>query len=249
MTDAAEPIAKPFRLHIAAAVVFGGLLWLADGRLWPSVAAHAGEVFWLVMLLQLASGSWLVRSRLGRILAVLLYAAFFWLAAEGLCASVAEGGRERSIVLVGGALILAVIAANMIWDRLPDAWRTRMAASRISYGVGSCVLLVLGGIVVWTVTGAVAEGVGLRARIGLTTLLLAMGGGLALALWRLDGWARTFVCWAICGLTWTGIMTGLASGSPPNEIGVGGWLLAGLPPLIAGAVLLAYFRINRTYRV
>ncbi|HWU14733.1 MAG TPA: hypothetical protein VN157_12070, partial [Caulobacter sp.] len=202
MTDAAEPIAKPYRLHMVAAVALGGLLWWADGRLWPTVAAHSGDLFWPVMLLQLVLGSWLAKSRLGRILAVFLYGAFFWLVAEGLCARAAESSHGRSIILVGGGLVLAVIAANLLWERLPDGWRARIATSRISYGVGSCVLLLLGGGFIWFVIGAAAEGVDLTARLGLTVLLLALGGGLVLALWRLEGRIRAFACWAVARLAW-----------------------------------------------
>lgn len=250
MTDAAEPIAKPYRVHMVAAVAVAGLLWLADGRLWPSVVDRlGGSFFWLAMVLQWTLGSWLAKSRLGRVLMVFLYGAFLWLAAEGLCARAAESSGARTLILLGGGCVLAVIAANAIWDRAPQAWRARMAASRLTYGVGSCVLLALGGGFLWTLIGAVDEGVGAGARIGLTALLLAMGGGLVLALWRLEGWARTFACWAVVGLTWMGIMTGLATGAEPSGIGLGGWLLAALPPLIVGAVLLAYYRINRAYRV
>ncbi|MBO9557384.1 MAG: hypothetical protein J7515_02210, partial [Caulobacter sp.] len=111
------------------------------------------------------------------------------------------------------------------------------------------VLLVLGGAFIWLTIGATVEGVSLGARVGLTALFLAMGAGLVLALWRLEGWTRTFVCWAICGLAWAGIMTGLAAGASPTGIDLGSWLLALLPPLIVGAVLVAYHRINWTYRV
>jgi hypothetical protein len=249
MTDAAEPIAKPYRVHMVAAVIVAGLLWLADGRLWPSVADRLGRFFWLFFLLQLVPNAWLLRSRLGRIVATLLYGGFFWIAGEGLSARAAESSGARNLILLGGACILAVIAANVIWDRAPQAWRARIAASRISYGVGSCELLVLGGGVIWTVTGAVDEGVGASGRVGLTALLLAMAGGLVLGLWRLEGWARAFACWAVVGLTWMGIMTGLATGAAPAGIGLGGWLLATLPPLIVGAVLLAYYRISKAYRV
>lgn len=248
MTDAAEPIAKPYRIHMVAAVVLAGLLWLADGRLWPSVVAYSRDVFWLLLPLQLVLG-WLVKSRLGRIVATLLYGALFWFVGESLLARGAESGQARALILVAGACILAAIAANLAWDRLPEAWRARMAASRISYGVGSWVLLVLGGGVIWAAIGAVDPGVGAGARIALTALFLAMAGGLVLALWRLEGWARTFACWAVVGLTWAGIMTGLATGAQPAGIGLGGWLLAALPPLIVGAVLLAYYRIGRAYRL
>ena len=249
MTDDAEPIAKPFRLHLAATVVVAGLLWLADGRLWPSIAAYARDTFWLIMVLQLAFGSWLVKSRPGRILAVFLYGAFFWLAAEGMCRRAAEDSGARSIFLAGGALALAVIAASVAWDRLPSTWRARMAASPIARGVGVCLLFVLGGDLLWVVIGAVAEGIDPWARVRLTALLLAMSGGLILALWRLDGWIRDFACWAVASLTWALLMTGLVSSGSPGEIGVGGWLVAAVPPLIAGAVMLAYFRINKSYRV
>jgi hypothetical protein len=249
MTEVAEPIAKPYRVHIVAAVIVAGLLWLADGRLWPSVADRLGGFFWLVILLQFIPSSWLSKSRLGRIVATLLLGAFFWLAAEGITARAAESSGARTLILLGGGCVLAVIVANLIWERAPDAWRARMAASRITYGVGACVLLMLGGGLIWTVIGATAEGVGTAARIGLTALFLAMGGGLVLALWRLDGWVRTFACWAVVGLTWAGIMTGLATGAAPGEIGFGGWLLAAVPPLIVGAVVLAYYRISKAYRV
>jgi len=249
MTNAAEPIAKPYRIHMVAAVAVAGLLWLADGRLWPSVVDRlGGSVFWLTMILQWTLGAWLAKSRLGRVLLVFVYGVFLWLAAEAFSALPAGGGR-RSLILVIGALILTVLAVNLIWERAPEAWRARIAASRISYGVGSVVLLVLGGGFIWAMIGVMAEGVGPGAQIALTALFLAMGAGLVLALWRLEGWVRTFVCWAICGLTWAGIMTGLATGAEPTGIGLGGWLLATLPPLIVGAVLLAYYRINRAYRV
>lgn len=253
MTDTAEPIAKPYRLHMVAAVALGGLLWLADGRLWPSVWERfdglRGDVFWIVILLQWVVGPWLTRYRLGRIVAVFLYGALSWFVAEVLATGIAEGGQRRSIVLVAGALVLALIAANVVWDRLPEAWRARLAASRISYRIGSWVLLVLGGAFIWLTIGATAEGVSVGARVGLTALFLAMSAGLILALWRLEGGIRTLVCWAICGLTWAGIMTGIAGGASPAGIGLGSWLLALLPPVIVGAVLLAYHRINRTYGV
>ncbi|WP_029907725.1 hypothetical protein [Caulobacter sp. UNC358MFTsu5.1] len=249
MTDTAEPIAKPYRVHMVAAVIVAGLLWLADGRLWPSVADRLGGFFWLFLLLQLVPNAWLSKSRLGRVVAVLLYGAFFWIVGEGLSARAAESSGARNLFLLGGGCILAVIAANAIWDREPRAWRARMAASRITYGVGSCVLLVLGGGLIWTLIGALDPGAGASARAGLTALFLAMGGGLALALWRLEGWARTFACWTVVSLAWIGIMTGLAAGAAPSGIDLGGWLFALLPPLIVGAVLLAYYRINRAYRV
>jgi hypothetical protein len=249
MTEAAEPIAKPLRFHMVAAVVVAGLLWLADGRLWPSVAGYLRDIFWLVMLLQLVTGPWLLKSRPGRLLAVLLYGGFVWVGGEVLCARAAGSSGARSLILVGGAFILVVIAANMVWDRLPHAWRARMAASRVSYGVGACVLLASGGGLIWTVIGAVDESVGAGARVGLTALFLAMASGLVLALWRLEGWVRAFACWVVVSLAWAGIMTGLAAGAEPARIGLGGWLLAVLPPMIVGAVLLAYYRISRVYRV
>jgi hypothetical protein len=249
MTDDAEPIAKPFRLRLAAAVVVAGLLWLADGRLWPSIATYASEAFWLVLLVQLVFGTWLAKSRSGRILAVFLYGAFFWLVAEGVCSRASESSAARSMVLAGGALALAVVAANMAWDRLPSAWRARMVTSPISRGVGGCLVFGLVGGLLWGMIGVLDEGVDTWTRIRLTALLLAMGGGLFLALWRLDGWIRAFACWAVASLTWTLLMTGLVSGGSPAEIGVGGWLLAAVPPLIAGAMMLANFRINKRYRV
>ena len=253
MTDTAEPIAKPYRLHMVAAVVLGGLLWWADGRLWPTVwgwlDGGQGGAFWIVLILQWVVGPWLTKSRFGRVLAVALYGVFFAFYAEIFAAGIAEGGQRRSIVLVAGALVLALIAANVVWDRLPEAWRGRLAASRISYRIGSWVLLVLGGAFIWLTIGATAEGVSVGARVGLTALFLAMSAGLILALWRLEGGIRTLVCWAICGLTWAGIMTGIAGGASPAGIGLGSWLLALLPPVIIGAVLLAYHRINRTYGV
>jgi hypothetical protein len=249
MDDAAEPIAKPFRLHIAAAVIVAGFLWFADGRLWPSIAAHARDTFWLVMLLQLVFGSWLLKSRPGRVVAVFLYGAFFWLGAEGVCSRVAEGGSERSSVVAGGALVLAVIAASVAWDWSPVPWRARMVASPIVRGVGICLLFVMTIGFLWVLFGAVAEGGGPWARVRLTALFLALAGGLVLALWRLDGWGRDFACWAIASLTWALLMTGLASSGSLAEIGVGGWLLAAVPPLIGGVILTAYWRINRTYGV
>jgi hypothetical protein len=249
MTDDAEPIAKPFRFHLAATVVVAGLLWLADGRLWPSVAAYASNSFWLLLLLQTVFGSWLVKSRPGRILAVLLYGAFLWLAVETICKRAAESGGERSIVLAGGAFVLAVIAANLAWGRLPLTWRARLAASSTARGVGVCLLFVLTGGLLWGAIGALVDGVDPWARLRLTGLLLAMGGGLLLVLWRLEGWARAFASWAVAGLTWTLLMTGLASSGSPAEIGVGGWLLAVVPPLIAGAVMLTNFRISKRCQV
>ncbi len=251
MTEDAEPIAKPFRLHLAATVIVAGLLWLADGRLWPSVAAYAagaGNTFWLLILL-MVFGSRLRKSRPGRILAVLLYGAFFWLTAEGLCRRAAEDERARSILLVGGALVLAIIAANAAWERLPSTWRAGMTASPIARGLGACLLFVLTGVVLWIVVGVAAQGSGPWARVRLTALLLAMAGGLVLALWRLEGWTRAFACWAVASLTWVLLMTGLVSSGSPAEIGVGGWLVAAVPPLIGGAVMLAYVRINKAYRV
>ncbi|SFI94154.1 hypothetical protein [Caulobacter sp. UNC279MFTsu5.1] len=249
MTNDAEPIAKPYRLHIAATVIVAGLLWLADGRLWPSISAYAGDAFWLVMLLQLVLGSWLAKSRPGRILAVFLYGAFLWLAAEGICRRAAESSEERSMVLAGGALALALVAASVAWDRLPSAWRARMAASPIWRRVGGCLLFGLTGGALWGVMGAITEGDAPWTRVHLTALFLAMGGGLVLVLWRLDGWVRAFACWAVASLTWVPLMTGLGLSGSPAEIGVGGWLLAVVPPLIGGAVLLANFRISRRHRL
>jgi peptidoglycan/LPS O-acetylase OafA/YrhL len=124
-----------------------------------------------------------------------------------------------------------------------------MAASPIARGMGVCILFVLTSGFLWVVIGVADEGIDPWARVRMTALLLAMGGGLLLALWRLEGWGRAFACWAVASLTWTLLMTGLASSGSPAEIGVGGWLLAAVPPLIAGVVMLAYFRINGTYRV
>ncbi|WP_165190017.1 hypothetical protein [Caulobacter soli] len=248
MTDAAEPIAKPFRLHIAATVVLAGLLWLADGRLWPSIAAHADIFFLPAMMLLWTFGSWLTKSRVRRILAVFLYGACFWLAAEGISRRAAEGGGARFVLAVG-AVPLAAIAASVAWDWAPSAWRARMAASPIGCSVGICLLFGLAGGLLWGVTGAVAEGADTWTRVRLTAVLLAMSGGLVLALWRLEGWARNFACWAVASLTWTLFMTGMASSGSPDEIGVGGWLVAAVPPLIAGVVTLANFRISKRYRV
>jgi hypothetical protein len=249
MTDDAEPIAKPFRLHMAATVVVAGLLWLADGRLWPSIAPYARDAFWLIMVLQLAFGSWLFKSRSGRILAVFLYGAFFWLAAEEILWRAAKDTGARSILLAGGAFVLAVIAANVAWERLPSTWRARMAVSPMVRGVGACLLFVLTGGLLWLVIGLVSEGIDPWARVRLTALFLAMGGGLVLALWRLEGWVSAFACWAVASLGWTLVMTGLASGGSPAGVGVGGWLLAAVPPVIAGAVMLANLRINKAYRI
>jgi hypothetical protein len=72
---------------------------------------------------------------------------------------------------------------------------------------------------------------------------------LFLALWRLEGWGRAFACWAVASLAWFLLMTSLGSSGSPAEIGVGGWLLVAVPPLIAGVVMLANFRISKRYRV
>jgi len=249
MTEDVEPIAKPFRLHLTAAVIVAGLLWLADGRLWPSIAAYARGSFWLLMLPQVAFGSWLFKSKPGRVLAVLLYGTFVWLAAEVLCSRAAEDERARSMVLAGGAFVLAVIAANWLWERLPSAWRARVAASPIARGVGACLLFVVSSGLLWFVIGLIAEGIDTWARVRLTALCLAMSGGLILALWRLEGGVRDFACWAVASLGWALLMTGMVSDGSLAGIGVGGWLVAAVPPLIGGAVLLAYVRINRAYGV
>jgi hypothetical protein len=253
MTDDAEPIAKPFRLHLAATVVVAGLLWLADGRLWPSVAAYGSDGLWLFLLLQMALGGWLQKSWPGRIVAVPLNGAYLWLAAEWITGAFADGGGRRSFVLIGGGLVLALIAGNVAWERFPSAWRARLAArlaaSRTARVGVFCLLSVLATGLLWYIVGAAVEGMDPRARGSLTALLLAMTGGLVLALWRLSGWLRIFTCGAIAGLVWAGLMTGLATGVDPGAIGVGGWLLAIVPPLIAAAVIMAYYRINKRYRV
>ena len=76
-----------------------------------------------------------------------------------------------------------------------------------------------------------------------------MSAALVLALWWLSGWRRVFTIWGAFSLTWVGLMTGLVAGATPGAVQPGGWLLAIVPPLIVGAVLTAYWRINRTYKV
>jgi hypothetical protein len=249
MSDVSESRPRiPWRYLLGVALV-AGLLWWADGRLWPSAAPYARESFWLVMIAQWVLGSWLRKSRPGRVFAVLLDGAFFWVGAQWAWGGVAHGGAKRWIVLVGGGVILALIFASVAWDRFPTAWRARLAASRIARGVGA-------GLIVATVIGFLWVGgdvssAGNVSQLPWTLLavLLAFAGGLALALWRLDGWIRAAACWAIASLAWMGLMTGLAAGISLAAIGAGGWLLALVPPLIAGAVVTAYWRINKTYRV
>ena len=249
MTDTPEPRKQiPWRYLLGVAVVTG-LLWWADGRLWPSTAAYASHSFWLVMMAQLALGSWLRKSRPGRVFAVLLDGVFFWVGAQWAWGGVADGGNGRWIVLVGGGLVLALIFASVAWDRFPAAWRARLAASRIARGVGACLMVATACVFLLLGMNVSSSGDEPRVPWTLLAVLLVLSGGLALALWRLDGWRRALACWAIASLAWMGLMTGLATGISLGAIGIGGWLLAIAPPLIAGAVLTAYWRINRTYRV
>jgi hypothetical protein len=172
-----------------------------------------------------------------------------WFAAEGFAAVFEAGGEGRAMALGTGGLILMLVGASLAWDRLPLAWRAQLAASKaLRAVVVTLAALGVGGFL-WFAVGALTEEISLRAHIGLTAMLLAVGGGLILALWRLEGWTRTVVCWTIASLAWVGLMTGLVTGVALGSIGVGGWLLAIVPPLIAGAVMLAYVRINRAHRV
>jgi hypothetical protein len=249
MTDVPEPRTQIQWRYLLGVALVVGLLWWADGRLWPSVAPYARDSFWLMMMAQLALGSWLRKFRFGRVLAVVLDGAFLWIGAQWAWGGLVDGGKGRWAMLVGGGLMLALIFASVAWDRFPAAWRARLAASRIARGVGVCLIVATVGGFLWVWVGVTSVGDDLRVQSGLVGALLALAGGLALAAWGLDGWRRALACWAVASLTWVGLMTGLATGTGLNSVGAGGWLLALVPPLIAGAVVTAYWRINKAYRV
>ncbi len=248
MTDVSEPRAQIRWRYLLGVATVAGLLWWADGRLWPSTAAFAHLGYWPVMLIKMASERWAEKFRLGRAFAMIIDGVFFWLAAEWLGPGLGDG-RARPILLLGGGVVAALIVGSIVWNRLPVAWRERVVASKIARGVGAGLLVAFVGGFLWVVVGATSAGNDLRVQAGLVGVLLALAGGLALALWRLDGWRRALACWAIASLAWIGLMTGLATGISLDTIGVGGWLLAIVPPLIAGAVVTAYWRINKAYRV
>lgn len=249
MTVAPEPRTRIQWRYLLGVAVVTGLLWWADGRLWPSTAAYAHDGFWLMMMAQWVLGSWLRKSRFGRVFAVLLDGAFFWVGAQWAWGGLADGGKGRWIVLVGGGVTLALIFASVAWDRFPAAWRARLAASRIARGVGAGLLVAFVGGFLWIVVGATSAEDDLRVNAGLVGVILVLVGGLVLAFGRLDGWRRAFACWAVASLAWVGLMTGLATGAALVTISPGGWLFALVPPLIAGAVVTAYWRINKAYRV
>ena len=248
MTDVSESRTQIRWRYLLGVAVVTGLLWWADGRLWPSMAAFAHLGFWLVMLLKTASDRWAEKSRLGRVVAAIVDGIFFWLAAEWLGPGLGDG-RARPILLLGGGVVAALIVGSIVWNRLPVAWRERMVASKIARGAGAGLLVAFVGGFLWVAVGVTSVGDNLRVEVGLVGVLLALAGGLALALWRLDGWRRALACWAIASLAWIGLMTGMATGVALDMIGTGGWLLAIVPPLIAGAVVTAYWRINKAYRV
>lgn len=233
--------------YLAAVATVTGLLWLADGRLWPSTAAYARDGFWLVMMAQLILGSWLHKSRPGRVFAALLDAVFFWVGAQWAWDGVVASGPRRWIVLVGGGLVLALIFASVAWERFPVAWRARLADSRIARALAVGAIVAMVGGFLWAAIAATSIGEAPPVAWGLLAVLLAVAGGMALALWRLTGWRRVTGCWAILGLAWIGLMTGLATGVPSGAVKPGGWLLALVPPVIAGGVLAAYWRVERRF--
>jgi hypothetical protein len=237
-------------LAITAGVV--GFLWAADGRLWPSVARYLFDNIFLIFLVQIPLDPWLEKSRWGRIPALVLNAIVVWVATEGLAIVYAEGGERETFLWSVVGLVLAWSAGSFAWSRLSDARRerlARLAASRAVRGVAAALAFTAVGLLLWFVLGAATEVAAPQARLGLTALLLTMGGGLALALWGLVGGVRALACWAIGSLTWAGLMTGLPAGGPLARMDVGGWLLAIGPPLIVGGVVFAYWRIARAYRV
>ena len=249
MTDTPETRTRIRWRYLLGVAVVTGVLWWADGRLWPSTVAYARDSFWLVMMAQWILGSWLRKSRPGRVFAVLLDGVFFWIGAQWAWGGLPDGGKGRWAVLVGGGVMLALIFASVAWDRFPAAWRARLAGSRIARGVGACLMVVTVCGFLWLGMNVSSPGDEPRVPWTLLAVLLALAGGLALALWRLDGWRRILACWAVASLAWIGPMTGLATGISLDTIGTGGWLLAIVPPLIAGAVVTAYWRINKTYQV
>ena len=248
MSDAPKLRTQIRWLYPLGVVLIVGLLWWADGRLWPSTAAYVHDSFWFVMMAQLVLGSWLRKSRFGQVFAVLLDGAFFWVGAQWAWGGAASDGARRWIVLVGGGVTLALTFVSVAWERFPAAWRARVAASRVARGAGICLIVATVGGFLWlggdiSSTGNVLAGLPWT----MVAILLSLAGGLALALWWLHGWRRVLACWAIASLTWVSLMTGLATGGFLGAVGMGGWLLAIVPPLIGGGVTTAYWRIREAY--
>ncbi|MBO9706802.1 MAG: hypothetical protein J7521_01205 [Caulobacter sp.] len=246
MSDIAPLAPRGRRFDLALSCALAGFLAWADGRLWPPLPDRAGDDLGLLVLLQLLIAAWAERSWLGRLPLVLVNGLVFWRAI--VWASAAMGDREsRLIVLACIAFLAAWIIGALVWRRLPVAWRERYAASKAQRVVGwgaACSLL---GALVLLMLITVLRDLGPAARCGVMGALLGTGVGLGLAMRWLNGWPRALACWAILSLAWVALMTGIAVAVSPGAVTAGDWLLAFAPPLIVGAVIAAYYRIERAH--
>jgi hypothetical protein len=245
MNDVAQSPPKILWTHLAVTCALAGFLTWADGRLWPKVQDPGSAGLWLFLGLQTLLGTWAYRFWLGRLLAALVNGVLLW-RAIGWTRSAFADPERGPIALSVAALLLACIAANFVWARMPNTWKARFPTLKVERGVGGLLLAAVVGSLISLMLITVLSDLDVAGRWGVAGATLMVAVGLALALWRLNGWPRAFACWAILSLAWIGLMTSLAVSVVSGAVASEDWLLALLPPLIVGVVMGAYWRIHRS---
>jgi len=251
MSEAPDPPKQVQWPYLVGMIVVAGLLWLADGRLWsssPSPRALSNGL-WIVLcsiiVAELLSSGWRRLSWLRRAIATGFCGVFLWRLCEVIATMVARGKGAVALAWLTAGLAVAMIVWGV--SRLPEAWR-RKATSVAAGGayLAALALYVPGQAILAFVGGRIGLGE-LVGRLGLFVVGVAIVGAGFLAVTRLSGWTRNLACFAIVGLTWIvgGIGLLLDAGAASD---IGAWMLTLAPPIIAGGVLAAYWRIDVTSR-
>ncbi len=232
---------------VLAAVALGVALELLGERLWPALFTGRGTGFFLFLAVLLLSNMLPARwhsTWWGRATSAVVLGGWLCVGVKAWPSLNAES-RKLALEVLCGALAVAVV----VWavSRLPEAWRrkaTSVAAGAVYLGMTA--LYFPGLAVLNFVTGKIGLG-DLLSQLGLFVVGLAILGVGSLAATRLSGWTRNFTCFAIVGLTWIAGGTGLLL-SAGAGLDIGAWMLTLAPPIIAGGVLAAYWRIDVTSR-
>lgn len=244
MNDIAQPASGIRWFHLGLSCALAAFLAWADGRLWSPAPGSVADNIGLLVVVQLLVAAWAERSRLGRLPLAVVNGVLLWQVSGWTRAMLTDGAR-RPMVLAFAAFLAAWVVGALVWRRLPVAWREGYAASRTQRAIGWVLAsAALGGLVLLMLV-TVLRDLGPVARLGVVGTLFGSGVGLALALRWSSGWRRVLVCWAILSLAWVALMTGLAVSVAPGAVSSGDWLLALAPPLIVGAVMSAYWRIDQ----
>ena len=225
------------------AVAVGAALQVLGERLWPNLFTCRQVGFFLFLaalqLLSMLPARW-HSTWWGRAISAVTLGVWLCVGVKAW-PSMSVESRRLALLMPCGLAIVAAVAWGV--SRLPEAWRrkaTSVAAGSIYLGATS---LYFPGLAVFNfLTGKIGLG-DLLGQLGLFVVGVAILGAGSLAVSRLSGWARNFTCFAIAGLVWTvgGAALLIDAGAASDVMS---WALALVPPVIAGAVLVAYWRID-----